>query len=86
MYSIYYDREDSEVPSRQTPTLIEAQLLENQEEVHSSPTIKKISSKRHSVIHEEENPSSYNIEEIFESFTFNLYKKEVSQKRVQNEK
>ena len=41
---------------------------------------------KHSVIHEEENPSSYNIEEIFEAFTFNLYKKEVSQKRVWNEK
>ena len=78
MYSIGYDREDSEVPFRRTPTLIEAQLLENQEEVHSSPTIEKIPSERHLVIHEEENPSSYNIDEIFEAFTFNLYKKEVS--------
>ena len=43
-------------------------------------------SKRHSIIQEEENPSNYNIEEIFESFTFILYKKEVSQKRVRNEK
>ena len=38
------------------------------------------------MIHEEENPSSYNIEEIFDAFTFNLYKKEVSWKRIQNEK
>ena len=29
---------------------------------------------------------SYNIEEIFEAFTFNLVKKEVSRKRVRNEK
>ena len=29
---------------------------------------------------------SYNIDEIFEAFTFNLYKKEVSQKRIRNEK
>ena len=38
MYSIDYDREDSEVPSHRSPTLFEAQILENQEEVHSSPT------------------------------------------------
>ena len=29
---------------------------------------------------------SYNIDEIFEAFTFNLCKKEVSQKRIRNEK
>ena len=86
MYSLDSDRENSEVPSHQTPTLIEAQLPENQEEVHNSPTIEKIPSERHSVIHEEENTSSYNIEEIFEAFTFNLYKKEVSWERVWNEK
>ena len=62
MYSLDSDREDLEVPSRQTPTLIEAQLPENQEEVHSSPTTEKIPSDRHLMIHEEENPSSYNIE------------------------
>ena len=82
MYSIDSDREDSEVPSHQTPTLIEAQIPENQEEVHSSPTTEKIPSERHLVIHKEENPSSYIIEEIFEAFTFNLYKKEVSRKRL----
>ena len=82
MYSIDYDQEDSEVPSCQTPTLIVAQIPENQEEVHSSPTTEKIPSKRHSVIQEEENPSSYNIKEIFEALTFNLYKKEVNWKRV----
>ena len=41
---------------------------------------------RHSIIQEEEYPSSYNIEEIFEAFTFNLFKKEVNRKRVWNEK
>ena len=40
----------------------------------------------HLVMHEEENPSTYNIEEIFKAFTFKLYKMEVSRKRVQNEK
>ena len=74
------------MPSRRNPTLIKAQILENQEEVHSSPTTEKILSERHSIIQEEENPSSYNIEEIFEAFTFHLYKKELSQKRVRNEK
>ena len=57
MYSIDSNREDSEVPSCQTPTLIKSQLPENQE-VHSSPTIEKIMSERHLVIHEEESPSS----------------------------
>ena len=38
------------------------------------------------MIHEEENPSSYNIEEIFDAFTFNMHKKEESWKRIQNEK
>ena len=86
MYSIDYDREDSEVPSHRSPTLIEAQFPENQEEVHSYPTTEKIKYERHLIIQDEENPSSYNIEEIFETFTFNLHKKEVSRKRVRNEK
>ena len=38
MYSIDFDREYSEVPSSKTPTLIEAQLTQNQE-VHNSPTM-----------------------------------------------
>ena len=49
--------------------------------------MEKNPSKRHSITQEEkEDPSSYNIEEIFEAFTFNLFKKEVSRKRVRNEK
>ena len=86
MYSIDFDLEDSKVLSRRTPTLIEDQFPENQEKVHSSPTIDKIPYQRHSMIHEEENHWSYNIEQIFEALTFNLYKKEVSRKRVWNEK
>ena len=73
--------------SRRTPTLIEAQVLEQPEEVHSSPTLDKTQSARHSQAQqEEEDPSSYNVVEIFEAFTFNLYKKEVSRKRVRSEK
>ena len=34
------------------------------------------------MIQEEDHPFSYNIEEIFGAFTFNLCRKEVSQKRV----
>jgi hypothetical protein len=60
MYSIDYDQEDLEVPSHRSPTLIEAQIPENQEEVHSSPTMEKIPSERNSVIHEEENMNSSN--------------------------
>ena len=86
MCSLDSDKEDSEVPSHWSPTLIEAPLPEHLEEVHSSPTMEKILSERHSIIHEEENPSSYNIEEIFDAFIFNLYKKERSRKRIWNEK
>jgi len=44
-------------------------------------------SERHSQVQEEEeDPSSYNIDEIFEAFTFNIFKKEVSRKRIRNEK
>ena len=62
MYSLDSNREDSEVPSCRSPTLIEAPLLEHLEEVHSSPVIKKIPSEIHAMIHEEKHPSSYNIE------------------------
>ena len=87
MYIIDSNRERSKVPSPRSPTLIEVQIPNKHEEVHSSPTTDKIPSERHSKIQEEEeDPSSYNIEEIFEVFTFNLFKKEVSRKRVCNEK
>ena len=56
------------------------------EEIHSSPITEKVSSKRHSVVQEEDHPSSYNIEEIFGAFTFNLHGKEVSWKRVRKVK
>ena len=74
------------MPSHRSPTLIEDPLPEHLEEVHSYLVMDKIPSERHSVINEEENTSSCNIEEIFKAFTFNLYKKEVSRKKVPNEK
>ena len=50
-------------------------------------TTDKNQSERHSQVQqEEEDPSSYKIDEIFEAFTFNLYKKEVSRKRFISEK
>ena len=88
MYSLDLDKEYLDVLSHQSPTLIlqDAPLPMNLEEVHSSPVTEKIPYERNSIIQEEENPSSYNIEEIFDSFTSNLYKKEVSWKRVWNVK
>ena len=88
MYNLDSDKEDSYVPSHRSPTLIlqDAPLLMHLEEVHSSLVTENIPSERHSVIQEEEHPSRYNIEEIFNSFMFNLYKKEVSGKRLRNEK
>ena len=85
MYSIESDRKGSEVSSRRSPTLVEVQIPDKHEEVHSSLTTDKNSSERHSKVQEEEeDPLSYNIDEIFEAFTFNLFKKEVRRKRVKN--
>ena len=56
------------------------------EEVHSSPITEKVSSRRKTIIQEEDHPSSYNIKEIFGSFTFNLHGKEFSKKRVRKVK
>ena len=87
LYNIESDKRDLEISSRQTPTLIGTQVTEQPEEVHSSPTIDKNQFERNSQVQqEEEDPSSYNIDKIFEAFTFNLYKKEVSRKRVRSEK
>ena len=86
MYNLDSNRENSKVPSYRFPTLIEAPLTEHLEEIHSSLVMDKISSKRNSVINVEENPSCYSIKEIFEAFTFNIYKKDVIRKRGRNEK
>ena len=82
MYNLDSNKEDSYTPSHLSPTVIvhDAPLSMHLEEVHSSPVMKKILPERNSVIQEEEHPSSYNIEEIFDALTFNLYKKEVNQK------
>ena len=67
--------------------MLEFQIIDKHEEVHSSLTTDKNPSERHSQVQEEEeDPSSYNIDEIFEAFTFKLFKKEVSWKRIRNEK
>ena len=34
------------------------------------------------MIHEEDHPSSYNIEQIAAAFTFHIFRKEVSRKRA----
>lgn len=87
LYNIESDKKDSEVSSHRSHTLVEAQIPSKPKEVHSSPTMDKNPSERHSQVQqEEEYPSSYNIDEIFESFTINLYKTEVSPKRIKNEK
>ena len=88
MYNHDSDGEDLDVPSHRYPTIImhDSPLPMHLEEVHSSPVPKKILFERHSMIQEEDNPSSYYIEEIFDAFTFNLYKNEVSQKRIRSVK
>ena len=87
LYIIESDKKDSEVSSSRSPALLETQVPDKPEEVHSSSNTDKNQFERHSQVwQEEEDPSSYNINEIFEAFTFNLYKKEVSRKRIRNEK
>ena len=88
MYNLDSNGKDSYVPSHQYPLVVihDAPLPMHTEKVHSSPIMKKVSSERHSVIQEEDHPSSYNIEKIFGDFTFNLCRNEVSQKRVRKVK
>ena len=64
MYSLDSNKEDSEVTSHRSPTLIlqDALLPVHVEEVHSSLVTEKILYERHSMIQEEEHPSNYNIE------------------------
>lgn len=88
MYNLDLDGEYLGVPSHRSPTIVihDDPLPMHLEEVHSSPITEKVPSERHLVIHEEEHTSSYNIEEIFGAFTFNLFRKEVSLKRVRKVK
>ena len=87
LYNIESNENHSEVSSRRTPTMIENQVPEQLDEVHSSPTTDKNQSERHSQIQQtEEYQLNYNIDEVFEAFTFNLCKKEVSRKRIRDEK
>ena len=87
LYSIESNEKHSEVSSRRTPTIIENQDPEQLDEVHSSPTVDKNQSERHSQIQQaEEDQLNYDIDEVFEAFTFNLSKKEVSRKRIRNER
>ena len=87
LYNIESNEKHSEVSSRRTPTIIENQDPEQLDEVHSSPTADKNQSERHSQIQQtEEDQLSYNIDEVFEAFTFNLSKKEVSRKWIRNER
>ena len=77
LYNIESNEKHSEVSSRRTPTMIENQGPEQLDEVHSSLTADKNQSERHSQIQQaEEDQLNYNIDEVFEAFTFNLCKKE----------
>ena len=63
---------------------------EKGEEIYSSQAIIKIPSERHYSnnvgIPVVEGPSSYNMKEIFGSFTFDLHRKELSRKEFQKVK
>ena len=74
--------------SNQTPIVVihNTPLPMHAGEVYSSPIINKVPFERHSIVPKENHPSSYNIEEIFGSFTFNLHRIEVSRKWVRKVK
>ena len=84
MYNLDSNEENLYVPSHRSPTVIihDAPLPMHTDEVHSLPVTEKVPIERHSLIQEEYHLSSYNIEEIFGAFTFNLCRKKVSRKRV----
>ena len=92
MYDIDSNDEGSKFVSSRTPSIVRqiTPPLVNDKEIKILPITKKIYSERHcsvnSVILEEEHPSSYNIEEIFGSFTFNLHRREVSRKKFRKVK
>ena len=87
MYDIDSDDVGAKLVSSQIPFIVRkiTPPRRNDEEINNSSIIEKISSKRHCsinlVIPKEEHPSSYNIEEIFGSFTFKLHRREVSWKK-----
>ena len=88
MYSLDSGEEGSEFLSSHTPTVVrhDTPLPMHEEEIDSSPISKKVPFERHSTVPEENHPSSYNIEEIFGSFTFKLHRREESWKRVRKRK
>ena len=62
LYSIKSKEKHSEVSSQRTPTMIENQVPEQIDEVHSSTTTDKNQSERHSQVQqEEEDPLNYNM-------------------------
>ena len=75
IYNLDSSEESSKFLSRWNPTIVihNTPLPMHGDEIYSSPITKKIPSERHSLVSEEYHPSSYNIEEIFSSFTFNPY-------------
>jgi hypothetical protein len=88
MYNLDFDGEDSYFLLNRTPHIVlhNAPLPMLVEELHSSHITEKVPFERHYVVQEEDHPSSYNIEEIFCSFTFNLHRKEISWRRVRKVK
>ena len=84
MYILDSNEEGSQFLSSNTPTIVrhDTPLLMHEEEINSSPISKKVPSERHSTVPKEDHPSSYNFEEAFGVFTFNLHRMKVSRKRV----
>jgi hypothetical protein len=84
MYNLDSNGEYSYFPSNQSPTIVlhDSPLPMHMQEVHSSPITEKVPYERNYVDQGEDHLLSYNIEEIFGAFTFNLHGKEVSRKTV----
>lgn len=84
LYNIEFDNKNFDYASSRNPSLIKevSSPHEQGEERPSYWTTVRISLEKHisnnSMILEPQVPSSYNIEEIFGSFTFDLHRKEVN--------
>ena len=88
IYSVDPSEEGSQFLSSWTAIVVihNTPLSMHEEEIYSSPITNKFPSERHSLVLDEHYPSSYNIDEIFGSFTFNIHIREVSWKRVRKVK
>ena len=87
LYNIDFDNEDIACESSRNPS-IRREITPPPEQGEEATV--KIPSEKHCsnnlVVPEQEGPSTYNIEEVFDSFTFDLHRREVNRKKFKKVK